>query len=75
MTMNVDAIREAAMKLQTPDKVRLAEELFESADRDPEYLRVTAEQRAELHRRLADYRKNPGGGHTWEEIRDAALSR
>ena len=75
MTMNVDSIREAATKLETSDRVRLAEELFESADRDPEYFRVTAEQRDELHRRLADYRKNPGGGRTWEEIRNAALSR
>ena len=66
---------EQALKLSEAERRKLADDLYESIEKSPEAFRLTAEQEAELARRIEDYEKNPGGGRSWEEIRDAALAR
>ena len=66
---------EQALKLPAAERRKLADDLYESIESSVEAFRLTPEQEAELTRRIEDYEKNPGGGRTWEEIRDAALAR
>ena len=71
--MNV--LLEQALQLPIPDRIRLADEIYNSIDASTVASYLTKEQEAELARRLEDFEKNPGGDLTWEEVRDAALAR
>jgi len=59
------------LKLSVSERIQLVEEIWDSIAAHPERLPVTGAQKAELDRRLADYRANPGQGRTWEEVRDS----
>jgi len=55
----------------TPDeRVRLADELWESLADKPEVLPLTVAQAKELDRRLEVYRKDPSAGIPWREALD-----
>jgi putative addiction module component (TIGR02574 family) len=59
------------LKLSVAERIELVEAIWDSIAMTPESLPVTPAQKRELDRRLAEYRKNPGAGRTWEEIRDS----
>jgi putative addiction module component (TIGR02574 family) len=61
------------LKLSVPERIELVEAIWDSIADAPERLGlpVTAAQKRELDRRLAEYQKNPGAGRTWEEVRDS----
>ena len=59
------------LKLSVAERIELVEAIWDSIAEAPESLPVTAAQKRELDRRLAEYEKNPGAGRTWEEIRDS----
>jgi putative addiction module component (TIGR02574 family) len=59
------------LRLSVSERIQLVEEIWDSIAAHPERLPVTGAQQAELDRRLADYRANPGQGRTWEEVRDS----
>ena len=59
------------LKLSVAERMELVEAIWDSIAEAPESLPVTAAQKRELDRRLAEYQKNPGEGRTWEEIRDS----
>ena len=59
------------LKLSVSERIQLVEEIWDSIAAHPESLPVTEAQKAELDRRLADYRANPSQGRTWEEVRDS----
>ena len=59
------------LKLSVPERIELVEAIWDSIAESPESLPVTAAQKQELDRRLAEYRKNPQAGRTWEEVRDS----
>jgi putative addiction module component (TIGR02574 family) len=63
-------IREV-LKLSVSERIQLVEEIWDSVAAHPESLPVTEAQKAELDRRLTDYRANPRQGRTWEEVRDS----
>lgn len=67
---NLD-IREIILKLSVSERIQLVEEIWDSISAHPESLPVTEAQKAELDRRLADYRANPSQGRTWEEVRES----
>jgi len=71
----MSVLLEQALRLSIAERQKLADDLYESIESSPEPFRLTPEQEAELTRRIEDYKKNPGGGRSWEEIRDAALAR
>ena len=71
----MSVLLEQALKLPEAERRKLADDLYDSIESSREAFRLTPEQEAELTRRIEDYEKNPGGGRTWEEIRDAALAR
>ena len=59
------------LKLSVAERIELVEAIWDSIADAPENLPVTAAQKRELDRRLAEYQKNPKAGRTWEEVRDA----
>ncbi len=61
----------ALLKLPAKDRIELAMALWDSltdAEREAKLV-VTAEQEAELDRRLAEHLANPGSAIPWEEVR------
>jgi putative addiction module component (TIGR02574 family) len=73
MTADVDGL----LKLPARDRARLAMALWESlgdAEREAE-LRLTAKQRAELDRRLADHASDPGSAVSWDNVRRKLRAR
>jgi putative addiction module component (TIGR02574 family) len=59
------------LKLSVPERIELVEAIWDSIAESPENLPVTAAQKRELDHRLAEYRKKPQLGRTWEEVRDS----
>ena len=70
--MSVDAILEQAKALTRDELSDLIERLQEAAD---EAAPLTDAQKAELDRRLADYRANPTDLIPWEVVRARAEER
>ncbi len=62
---------EEILKLSVAERIQLVEDIWDSIVASPASLPVTDAQKAELDRRLADYRANPGAGRTWEEVRES----
>jgi len=67
------------MRLSVAERIRLAEDLWDSvareAEADPDLLPLTAEERDELDRRLADYEAHPETSVPWEEVKARLLER
>ena len=59
------------LKLSVAERIEIVEAIWDSITASPESLPVTAAQKRELDRRLAEHRTNPEAGKTWEEIRDS----
>ena len=59
------------LKLSVAERIELVEAIWDSIADAPESLPVTAAQKRELDRRLAEYQKNPQAGRAWEEVRDS----
>ena len=59
------------LKLSVAERIEIVEVIWDSIAASPESLPVTAAQKRELDRRLAEHRANPEAGRTWEEIRDS----
>lgn len=57
------------------DKLELVTELWNDLTSKPQDIPITAEQIAEVDRRLDEYRKNPDLGATWEEVRARILGQ
>lgn len=62
-------------KLSVEDRLALADAIWESVAREMEASSLTAAQRAELERRLADSIARPEAITPWEQIKARALSR
>ena len=61
--------------LTVAERIQLAEDLWDSVGDAPETLELTAEQRAELDRRLAEHRKDPESAIPWEQVRAGLFKR
>ena len=59
------------LKLSVSERIQLVEDIWDSIAAQPESLPLSETQKAELERRVADYRANPRQGRTWEEVRDS----
>jgi putative addiction module component (TIGR02574 family) len=75
--VSVQELEAEARKLPAAERARLAEALWDSiadeANTDPEVLPLSDNQRAELDRRLADYRAHPETSVSWEEVKAHVL--
>jgi putative addiction module component (TIGR02574 family) len=62
------------MKLTPAERIELAEDLWESVE--PEDVPpLTAEQKKELDRRLAEHERDPSTALTWDEVKARLQSR
>jgi putative addiction module component (TIGR02574 family) len=60
-------------KLPVAERIQLVEDLWDSIAEDTDVLPLTAEQEAELDRRIADAEANPGIGRSWSEVKARLL--
>jgi len=61
-------------KMSVDERIQLAQTLWDSIPETKEELPLTANQRQELTRRLAEYRNNPAIGDSWENVKKKILS-
>jgi putative addiction module component (TIGR02574 family) len=61
--------------LSPSEKLALVTELWDDLAANPEDVRVTPEQIAEVDRRLEEYRNNPDLSSTWEEVKARILGQ
>ena len=66
--MNIDS-------LTTKEKVDLAQQLWDSVVPDEKSLDVTAEQKAELDRRVIQFEKNPYASSSWDEVKSRIINK
>jgi putative addiction module component (TIGR02574 family) len=62
-------------RLTLPERLQLVEDLWDSIAVEAESLPLPGWQKAELDRRAAEYRQNPGLVSTWEEAKQRILAR
>jgi putative addiction module component (TIGR02574 family) len=55
----MNALLEQALRLPFSDRRKLADDIYESLDREGDGFELSDEQKAELDRRLAEYEKDP----------------
>ena len=60
---------EELLKLSVPERIQLAEDLWDSIAAEPDALPLTDVQRAEIERRLAEHDRDPESAIIWEEVR------
>jgi len=77
--MTIEQLEAEAMNLPVRERIRLAQDLWESiipeAEADPDLLPLTEEQVAELERRLAEHERDPSSAVPWEEVRARLRAR
>lgn len=73
--MTSNALRRELLKLSTAEKLELVEELWNSIPEEDDTLAMTAEQREDLDRRLAEADADPEGGEPWEVARERIRQR
>lgn len=61
---------EQALRLPANERRKLADDLYDSIDRQNAGFELSDEQKAELDRRLAEYEKDPSNTRSWEEVRE-----
>jgi putative addiction module component (TIGR02574 family) len=54
------------LELSVEDRISVAQEIWDSVAEDPNSIPLTAEQRAELERRLAEHAMHPENVVAWE---------
>lgn len=61
------------LRLSVAERIQLVEDIWDSIAAEPDALVLSAEDRAELDRRLADQEVNPGVGRSWGEVKACLL--
>jgi len=57
-------------ELSVSDRIRMAEELWDSILEDQASIEVTDAQKKVLEQRIKSYSSTPSEGSTWEEVND-----
>ena len=55
--------------LSAPERIQLAEDIWDSVVTIPKAVSLTLSQRKELDQRLKAYHENPEAGSPWEEVK------
>jgi putative addiction module component (TIGR02574 family) len=66
---------EEALNLPLPERIKLADEIYRSVDRETDDTSIPAEILAEMERRDADFEANPSSGCTIEELESELFRR
>ena len=62
-------------KLSIPERVLLAQDIWNSIVAESEIVELTDEQKAELDRRMEEYQKQPETFRTWDEVKERLRRR
>ena len=62
------------LQLPVEERLKLVEALWDSIAEFPEALELSAAQKQELDRRLADYESDPEAGVPWAELKQRLLA-
>ena len=57
------------LELEVEERLRLVHEIWDSIAEHPDAIPLTDGERAELHRRLDEYQRNPQSGSSWDEVK------
>ena len=68
--METAEISTQTKQLSIPERILLAEELWDSIVEEQEKLQLTDAQRHELDSRIADYNSSPQAGSSWEDVKN-----
>ncbi len=60
-------------KLPVSDRMRLAEQIWDSITEDCETVELSEDQKAELDRRISRHETHPDDGKPWPEVRQQLL--
>ena len=63
------------LSMPIPERIKLVEDIWDSTAAESDAVKLSEEQRAELERRIENYKKNPSGTIPWETIKAEALTR
>jgi len=63
------------LELSVPERIQLAEDIWDSVATMPQPVSLTEDQREELDRRLEDYHQHPHEGTPWETLKNRILGR
>ncbi len=63
------------MRLSIAERIQLVGDIWDSIAEESENLSLTQSERDELDRRLADYRRNPHQGSSWDRVRERIKNR
>jgi putative addiction module component (TIGR02574 family) len=67
--------RDEVLRLSAAERLELIAELWDSIADDDPALELTADQREDLKRRLAEANADPAGGEPWEQVRERIRQR
>lgn len=77
--MSVQELEAEVLKLPAAERIRLAQELWDSiipeAEVAPDLLPLSEEQVQELERRLTEHERDPSSAIPWEEVRARLRAR
>jgi putative addiction module component (TIGR02574 family) len=77
--VSVQELEAEALKLSANERIRLAQELWDSiipeAENNPDLLPLTEAQIRELERRLAEHERDPNSAVPWEDLRARLRAR
>ena len=63
------------LHLSEAERLQLVEDLWDSIASESESFTLSAEQRSEIDRRLAEHAENPQSARLWEEVRTRLRER
>ena len=73
--MTTTELRKEAAALSLAEKIQLVEDLWDDIALSSEDWPLTEAQKAELNRRVEDFKRNPREGITWQEVKEEILRR
>lgn len=63
------------LQLDVSKRIDLVEDVWDSIAAIPKAVRLTAEQKEELEKRLKSYRNDPSAGSPWRKVKKRLLSQ
>jgi len=66
----VKITRDQWRQLSVPERIQLVEHIWQSIADDAESLPLTAAQREDLDRRVAEYKQDPSATRPWAQVRE-----
>lgn len=69
------SMRESILSLSISERIQLVEDIWDSIEKVPESVHLSAEQKMELDKRLVDYNGDPDRGSPWDVVRERIKRR